>query len=184
MHEAPIPTHPRERSRKELVWQPGPQLAGGRSRRAGGRDEGAGRWRICRASAGDHQRVLVLSCMSRASTMVHGDCLHGRLTTGGRSCGLWSSVWEGGRRGRRPANLQRAPASAQGARRRPTPPHLHEWSCQGTGAQQGKVQPGGSGEGRGSRFVRRVAPEPGGAPGRPPSGHFLVGIGGCQCYNP
>ena len=55
-----------------------------------------------------------------------GDCLHGRLTTGGLpiSGGLWSSVWEGGRRGRRPANLQRAPASAQGARRRPTPPHL------------------------------------------------------------
>ena len=50
--------------------------------------------------------------------------------------------------------------------------------------RQGKVQPGGSGEGRGSRFVRRVAPEPGGAPGRPPSGHFLVGIGRLPVLQP
>ena len=117
-----------------------------------------------------------------------GDCLHGRLTTGGLpiSGGLWSSVWEGGRRGRRPANLQRAPASAQGARRRPTPPHLLCTSglVREREPRQGKGQ-SGSGEGRGSRFVRRAkAPEPGGAPGRPSSGHFLVGIGGCQCYNP
>ena len=44
-----------------------------------------------------------------------------------------------------------------------------ETQCSGAGRPLG--------EGKGSRFVRRIAPEPGGAPGRPPSGDFLAGIG-------